>query len=108
MTLVVDARHLRKASTLLPDWWEILTVEERGFRVTRRGRKNPERDARTLVELIWREDALELLEARGAAKGFRRSPRQAIWDRLCDLYTVEEIAAMVRMRLKARATTEAD
>ncbi len=102
-TLVVDSRHLSKARTLVPDWWEIITIVDGGLRVERRGRRNPSRQPRTLVELIWRDDALALLEKKGEARGFRRRPRHQIWDRVCELYSVNEIAAVVRSHLKARS-----
>lgn len=102
-TLVVDSRHLSKASALVPDWWEIIAIVDGGLRIERRGRRNPSRQPRTLVELIWRDDALALLERKGEARGFRRKPRHQIWDRVCDLYTVNEIAAAVRSHLKARS-----
>lgn len=102
-TLVVDSRHLSKARALIPDWWEIITIVDGVLRVERRGRRNPLRQPRTLVELIWRDDALALLEKKGEARGFGRLPRHEIWDRVCELYSLDEIAAVVRSHLKARA-----
>ena len=108
-TLVVSRRHLSVARNLLPSWWGIIVVEgfgsTVGFRTLRRGRRNRSRLARTLVEFIWRDDAMALLERKVAARGYRSSPRRLIWDRICELYSLEEIATEVRRRLKARAAT---
>ncbi len=106
-TLVVNTRHLPKARAVLPQWWEILTFDSGVFRVSRPGRRNPFRRARMLVELIWREDALALLEVRGGARGYRKQPRHEIWNRVCELYSLDEIAAEVRVCLKARARNAA-
>ena len=108
-TLVVGRRHADEAATALPSWWEILVVDtsrrEVRLRTRRQGRRNPERVARSLVELLWLEDAQGLLAARGGLRGYRGRPRREVWDRVCELYSVNEIAAAVRDRLKATAAT---
>jgi hypothetical protein len=45
------------------------------------------------------------LEQRDAARGVRGKPRPVVWDRVCEHFGVEEIAAAVRSRLKVRART---
>jgi hypothetical protein len=105
-TLVVGRRHLQKACEMIPDWWEILRVDstasDPSFRLARPGRDNPARDPRSLVELIWLDDALALLEERGLAKGVRGKPRRLVWDKVCKHLDLDEIAAAVRTHLKAR------
>ena len=77
-TLVVGDRHFAESSILVPEWWGILRVESsaRGpqFKSIRRGRRNPQVEARSLVELLWRDDAIDLLEKKGAAQGLRSNP----------------------------------
>lgn len=106
-TLVVGSRHLDEAADLVPEWWEILVADDsaRGlrFRQRRRGRMNPTLDRRALVELLWLSDALELLAARGAIRGYRRRRRSEIWDRVCELYDADEIGDVVRTKLRARS-----
>lgn len=106
-TLVVGGRHLGQALELLPDWWGVLRVEQarRAPRLVtvRRGRNNPGRDPRALAELLWLDDAIQLLARHGAARGVRGKPRPVVWDRLGDCISPEEIAAAVRACLKARA-----
>jgi hypothetical protein len=109
-TLVVGGRHLGHALELLPEWWGVLRVE-RGHRLprlvmVRRGRNNPGRDPRALAELLWLDDAIQLLAQHGAARGVRGKPRPVVWDRLRDCISPEEIAAAVRARLKARASEQ--
>jgi hypothetical protein len=110
-TLVVSERHLDKAVEMIPGWWGVLRVEVGPtgprFRTLRRERKNPDRNPRALVELIWLEDALALLEKRGVARGFRGKPRRMVWDRICEHFKVDEIAETVRNSLKARAAHQA-
>lgn len=105
-TLVVGERHLDEALELLPEWWGLLRIDPSSdrprFTTIRQSRKNPLRHARTLVELLWRDDALALLARRNAARGVMSKPRIAVWDRLCEHFDVDEIAAEVRKCLKAR------
>lgn len=107
-TLVVGERHACEAIELVPVWWELLVanVTTDGVVLTelRAGEVNRTRDCRALVELLWLDDALALLAQRNAARGFRSKPRCKVWDRVCEVYSVEEIAAAVRERLKARPT----
>jgi hypothetical protein len=108
-TLVTGRKFLEDALEELPDWWEILTVrlgKGSGLQRVRAGRPNPARAPRRLVELLWLDAALELLERRNAAKGFRGSPRDLVWDRVCEHYNVDEIAAAVRVHLKCRTIVQ--
>ena len=105
-TLVVGERHVRDAIELVPAWWELqlakVTADGVVLTQLRVGDVNGHRDSRALVELLWLDDALSLLAERNAVRGFRSKPRRAVWDRVCEVYNVDEIAAAVRERLKAR------
>ncbi len=111
VTLVVGDRHLAEALDSVPSWWGVLRVhaDQNGprFDAVRRERKNPHRDPRSLVELLWLDDAIELLAQRDAARGVRGKPRRTVWDRVCEHFDLEEIAAVVRGHLKARAVNQA-
>lgn len=106
-TLVVGRAHVKEARAAIPSWWGLMVVEcddgEVVLREARTAKENPCRNARALAELIWLPEAQELLAQRGALRGFRDKPRHAVWDRLCEVYTLDEIASNVRSRLKARA-----
>lgn len=109
-TLVVGKRHLSEARSVLPVWWGIMCVHPspRGiqFKTVRRPRNNPHRDPRALVELLWFDDAISFLEQRNAARGVRSKPRWMAWDRICQLFGVDEIATAVRAQLKARTAKQ--
>ena len=109
-TLVVGDRYLAKALNVVPSWWGVLYAHatDKGlqFKTVRRAGENPQKDARSLVELLWLDDAIALLEEHNAARGIRSKPRRIVWDRICDHLGIDEIAAAVRDRLKARATNQ--
>lgn len=106
-TLVVGRQHLTKARAFLPSWWGLAAVDvvnnEPVLNSIRKARDNPSRDARAIAELLWLDEARGLLERRDALRGLRNKPRPAVWDRVAEVYTLDEIAASVRVRLKARA-----
>ena len=105
-TLVVGDHNLTDAVSMLPRWWGVERVIRREEGVLldtiRKSRVNPERDPRALVELLWREHALALLEQRKLDRGVRSKPRRVVWDRVCAHFHVDEIAAEVRTHLRAR------
>lgn len=107
MTIVTGERHLDGVTENLPLWWGVLQVIQRGsgvrFKSHRKEKQNPCRDSRTLVELLWLDQAITLLEQRDAARGTRGKPRRMVWDKVCECYTLDEIAENVRESLKARA-----
>lgn len=105
-TLVVGEHHVEQAVDVVPDWWQVLVVHGISagleLRELRPGGVNEHRQQRALVELLWLDEAVALLVARNAARGFRRRPRPVVWDRVCEVYGLEEIAAVVRDCLRAR------
>jgi hypothetical protein len=110
-TVVSGPKHLEEVVQLVPQWWGVLTAVPGGDRVSiepiRSSSPNPAVAPRALAELLWRDEALALLESRQAAQGVRTKPRPAVWDRLCEAFDVCEIAAAVREQLRTRAENSA-
>ena len=109
VTLVVGPQHIEAALQLIPGWWGMLlvrgSVEALTLDPVRPAAENPDQDPRALVELLWRDEALELLAYHNAVAGVRSKPRPAVWDRVCEVLDVTEIRSAVRYRLRARAET---
>jgi hypothetical protein len=107
VTLVVGRRHVEEAVGMVPAWWGVQVAEmgPRGgvlFSSVRRARNNPSQDIVAVAKLLWREEALELLQQLGAAKGFRSKPRAAIYTRLAEVVDPDQIRSRVRDRLRGR------
>lgn len=87
VTLVVGSKHFVDAFKMVPEWWGIKTahVSEDGlvsFNTIRRPTNNPKQDDVSIARLLWRREALDLLESLGKADGVRSKPREAVYERL--------------------------
>ena len=74
------------------------TVEER----LRPALPNIAVDPFSVVQLLWREEALALLAQRGLATGYTRKNRWRIWEALVEGLEPDDLLREVRQRLKAR------
>jgi hypothetical protein len=107
VTLVVGIRHALEATELLPDWWgiKIARVGSRGafeFEAYRTARLNPSLDPLSICKLLWRDEALTLLDELGEAAGVRHKPRAIVYSRLSQVADLGNLQERVRRQLKAR------
>ncbi len=106
MTLVADERHVEHAVKLLPNCWGLIAVG------TKDGKPyaneiwppmlNGDLDRSALAQLLWREEAIELLEFFGLARGMRDKPRKTLWKTLARELSTEELRAFVCYKLRTR------
>ena len=105
-SIVVGPKHAAHINEHIPEWWGLLTAtpgpRAQTIERIRKARRNPNVDPRSLVQLLWRDEALAFLQERSAARGVRTKNRDAVWDRVCQSYTTPEIAARVRQCLRSR------
>jgi hypothetical protein len=107
VTLVVGIRHAHVATKLVPDWWgiKIARVGTRGafeFESYRTARVNPSLDPLSICKLLWREEALTLLDELGEAEGVRHKPRAIVYSRLAQVAALAHLQERVRRQLKSR------
>lgn len=106
MTLVVGARHTKRAREAVPKWWSITEATAVGegvhLRIVRRGRKNPHPDPFLIAQLLWREEAIGLLDTLGLARGWRSKTAAKVHEHLALSLPISELAAEVRAVLKRR------
>ena len=106
MTMVCAPSHTESAEADIPHWWGVIEVrrsgEEISLHLMRHPRRNPGRDPVALAELLWRDEALQVLESVGKDKGVRSKPRHAIWNRLSTALPMDELGDAVRSSIKAR------
>ena len=96
--------HAAKVNALLPSWWGLLVTDDAGtaLEVRRAARDNPMVSAAQLARLLWREEALELLAQRNLLTGYKTKPKIALFARIANHLSVQEVAAYVRQALRNR------
>lgn len=106
VTLVVSERHLLRAIDVVPDWW--------GIRIARVGRDcllfrdlrlpatNPSPDPMSVVRLLWRQEALDVLRELHSTKAARSKSREWIYAELVAVASFGHLRDAVRRRLKNR------
>lgn len=106
VTVVACAAHVKKIASLAPDWFGITEAFAEGeavaLKTVRPGRSNPSVDAYSLVQLLWRDEALKLLTEFGIERGVKSKPRAEVWKRLAGARPVEELGRIVRHQLRTR------
>jgi hypothetical protein len=104
VTLVVGKQHLYQAIHLIPDWWgiTIAKINARGqvvLQTIRKPEDNKKQDKVSIARLLWREEALRILEEYDQADGIRSKPREFVYKRLADVLEIETLKERVRKTL---------
>lgn len=101
MTLVVGKNHLYEAVNIVPDWWGIVIakINKNGsvvFSRIRRTEINNNQSSVSIAKLLWREEALRILEEQGEAHGFYSKPRSLIYEKLATVMDQRTLGDRVR------------
>jgi hypothetical protein len=106
VTLVVGESHLLHALEIAPDWWGIRVARMKCSRVQfsdlKHAISNPCRDPASIVALLWRDEALSLLEEFGSAGGLRWKRRRDIYSRIVAEIDLDVLCKRVRSCLRQR------
>lgn len=101
-TLVTGPRHLDAVLQLLPPWWGLLVVTGEDFHLGRAARPNPEPVNLNTARLLWRDEVVALLEARGSMRGFRAASKLKLYHHLLEVVPADEQRGLVRRTVLAR------
>jgi hypothetical protein len=107
VTIVTASRHLEGVYDLIPKWWGVYqtqTFEDKIIELQeiRPCQLNPNIDPYSLVQLLWRDEALDLLKRFNLEKGFLSKGRKVIWRRLAASVPLDILKDEVRHKLKER------
>jgi hypothetical protein len=113
VTLVVGKSHLRDAVNLVPDWWGIVlakvnTAEEVTFYKIRNPEQNPIQNPAAIARLLWKDEAITLLEERHKAEGIRSKTREKVYERLANSLDEKTLELKVREALFFRPNWRLD
>lgn len=107
MTLVTEERHLKGAMKIVPVWWGVQIAEPQAsgmarLHSVRPERKNPGVLSTELVQLLWRDEVLNLLSQYFPDGKLARKPRRLLWQALVQSVSLPELKDLVRKSLKSR------
>lgn len=107
VTVITGKCHSKNVIKLIPEWWgievaEVGSADSISFNTMRQSYNNPSVDPYSLVQLLWRDEALDLLKKFGLEKGLLSKPRNKIWEKLACSFPLIELKYHVREQLKNR------
>jgi hypothetical protein len=112
VTVIVGGRYVERILGSVPSSWGIMQAAMEGDSVALETMREPSPnsavDPMSLVQLLWRDEALSLLEERDLAKGLRSKPRRVLWQEIVNHFSPTDVGEAVRGRLKAREGWRSD
>lgn len=106
ISLVIDERHIERAVTLVPACWGLLAVRRAAHGTVIDeiwpARRNFKLDPLSLAQLLWRDEAIQILAERNIARGLRDKPRKVLWKAVSEKLVLEDLRNAVREAMKAR------
>jgi len=113
ITLVVGKNHLYPAINMVPEWWGIIVAKINNndsviLNVIRGEEFNKNQDSVSIARLLWKEEALRILENNKEANGFCSKPRDLIYKKLACVLDQKTLSAEVRERIFLRANWRPD
>lgn len=104
--LVVGRRHVEKATALIPEWWGIALADESDREVflqqVRPAQINPAIDPFLVAQLLWKDEAISVLDGLGLARGWKSKRAKLVHQHLAASIPLDELRAHVRTALKKR------
>jgi len=106
--LVVEGdKAAERALDIVPEWWGLWCAHESpgvpALTTVRPEERNPAPDPFAVAQLLWRDEAYDVLARRGLAAGMRAATRWRLWHLLVEQLSLEDLQYVVRESIKARS-----
>jgi hypothetical protein len=107
LSLILTDRHRDEAIRILPIWWGVILAETNkhngvSFEFLKSPRSNPKINNYAVAQLLWREEAQEILFSLGVRGARLREKRATLYKYLVEMLSPEELKHKVREYLKKR------
>lgn len=107
MEIVIGESHQEEILKIVPDWWGISLVSYNGsarlsYRQLRKSKVNKNKDPLSVIQLLWKKEALQLLETKNLSAQFKNKTRDEIWDHIVNIFESEFLFKFVNQCLKVR------
>lgn len=105
--LVVERERPDRVAVLVPNWWGVWHAIEDGDQhvrldVLREPARNSQVDPFAVAQLLWRDEAFDVLRERDLHRGRSAATRWQLWRYLVEELPLDELQHEVRVRLRAR------
>lgn len=114
VTLVVGKNHVHEAMKIVPDWWGITIAKitdmdaSVSFCEIRTAEQNPNQKDISIASLLWKDEALNILEEYGHAKGVRSKNRETVYSRLVEVLDMQTLKDKTRSFICSRVDWKSD
>lgn len=113
VSLIVAERHLMAAKKIVPRWWGICAVQktsgcETRIEIVRDEKTNSDVDPTALVQLLWRAEVIQILDAISPRAARSNRARRFLWAELISALSLSELREVTRTTLKQRRDWRAD
>ena len=106
VTIVVGEKHRESVAARVDPWWGIIVARREGASVeldiVREAQDNHALDSEMLAHMLWRDEALAVLERLGKDRGVRSKSRYFVCKRLASVLSTAELSLEVRRTVKLR------
>ena len=107
VVLVTGKKHIVDSIHLIPEWWGITLVQKNqsdglGLYEIRPPGKNPGVNPLAMARLLWRREALEILEKLSSSKGVKSKTREQIYIRLARDIEKPELCSQIKQAISHR------
>lgn len=102
-TVVVSENHYEKILAFVPKHCGIWTVCKDEIKEERIAQRNLNLDAFAIAQLLWKNEAADLLISKGADSKVRKKRKWILWELLAENIQVDELAKDVRGIIKNRS-----
>lgn len=109
--LVCGPRHIEAAVQVVPSWWGLSIAQRNAngkvcIKSVRKAKANGKQDSFSLASMLWREEALAMIEGR-ANKVPAKASAHALWEHIASSFPLESIRETVADTLLRRQLTAA-
>lgn len=109
LTVITGEHHLEGVVNNIPDWCGIIlashTKKKDGVKLRhiRQPQRNKLIENLSIVQLLWKDELIMILEDAGIKKGLNNKSKPFLWSCVLEKIAPEKISSTVRERLKLRA-----
>jgi len=107
ISIVVGDRYINSIQSYIPEWWGVI-VSVRGprgavnFDTIRKTQTNKDVDPISIAQLLWRNEAEEILRQKNLSSKILRQPRAILYEYLVSTLNIRELREFVRMYFEKR------